>query len=110
MPTETPDSTDDLSKPLGRRTKRKSRFEIPLPLVGRATAGLLGSCVAVLAGWILFVNEPYGGEPMVTVSVDTRVATDAKPGEAPAGKPDAAVPAPLAEGEKPGQPNAGQTV
>ena len=104
MPTETPESTDDLSKPLGRKTKRKSRFNVPLPLVGRAIAGLLGLCVAVLAGWILFVNEPYGGEPLAVVSADTRVPEAAKTGEpSAAGKPDAVVPTALAEGEKPGQ-------
>ena len=104
MPTENPESTDDLSKPLGKKTKRKSRFNVPLPLLSRAIAGLLGLCVAVLAGWILFVNEPYGGEPMAVVSADTRVSETAKPGEpSAAGKPDAVVPTALAEGEKPGQ-------
>src|SRR5947207_1595206 len=36
--------------------------------MSRVVAGVLGSCVAVLAGWMLFVDEPFGGEPMVIVS------------------------------------------
>jgi polysaccharide deacetylase 2 family uncharacterized protein YibQ len=113
MSTEADGPTDDLSRPLGKKPKRASRFTVPLPLVIRALAGVLGLCVAVLAGWILFVDEPYGGEPMTVVSAemrssaDTKIAT-AKPGEP--SKPDAVMPAALAEGEKPNQPNAGQTV
>ena len=34
----------------------------------RSIAALLGLCVAVLAGWILFVDDPFGGEPMAVVS------------------------------------------
>ncbi len=100
------ESTDDLSKPLGqRKQKKKTRFVVPMRLVSRSIAGALALCVAVLAGWILFVDEPYGGEPVAMVSADTRPAPAAKAGEAApsANKPDAAAPAALAEGEKPGQ-------
>jgi polysaccharide deacetylase 2 family uncharacterized protein YibQ len=106
--TDTP--TDDLSKPLGKKPKRSRRFVLPMRLVARAVAGVLGVCVAVLAGWILFVDEPYGGEPMVIVSADTRGApAAAKPGEAAATtKPDAvAPPAALADDKQGG---AGPTV
>ena len=64
---EPTDPTDDLNKPLGQSPKRKKAFVIPIPLVTRAIAGLLSLCIAVLAGWILFVDEPFGGEPMVVV-------------------------------------------
>jgi len=70
------DSTDDLNKPLGQTPKRKKRFVLPIPAVMRTLAGVLGLCVAVLAGWILFVDEPFGGEPMVVVSADTRASLD----------------------------------
>ena len=70
-------------------------------LVSRSIAGVLGLCVAVLAGWIMFVNDPYGGEPMVVVSAETRTSAKAAPGEAAAGKPDASPAAP--DGEKPAQ-------
>ncbi|TMJ02060.1 MAG: divergent polysaccharide deacetylase family protein [Alphaproteobacteria bacterium] len=62
-------------------------------------AGLLGLCVAVLTGWILFVDEPFGGEPMAVVSA----ATAAQPAGAQgtAAKPTAAAPVALADGNKP---------
>jgi polysaccharide deacetylase 2 family uncharacterized protein YibQ len=108
LSTEAP--TDDLSKPLGKSPRKKRRFAVPLPLVTRAIAGVLGACVAVVAGWILFVDEPFGGEPMVIVSADTRTSPQpAKAGEtAPvASKPDApAAPTALAEGDKPPVPGA----
>jgi polysaccharide deacetylase 2 family uncharacterized protein YibQ len=112
MSTDSPESTDDLTKPLGKKPKRKKSFVVPLPLVTRAIAGVLGACLALFAGWILFVDEPFGGEPMVVVSADTRAAPQpVKAGEksgdqaAPAAnKPDAvAPPSALADGERPGQ-------
>ena len=104
---ETPESTDDLSKPLGRKKPKRRAFVIPTRIVARAVAGVLGFCVAVLAGWIMFVDEPFGGEPMIIVSTDTRGAPpNAKPGD-PAAKPEAAAPATPDEGEKAGR---GQTV
>ena len=69
------ESTDDLSKPLGqRKQKKKKRFVVPMWVVSRSIAGVLALCVAVLAGWILFVDEPYGGEPVVMVSAETRTS------------------------------------
>ena len=106
MSTDASESTDDLSKPLGqKKKKKKQRFVVPMWIVSRSIAGVLGLCVAVLAGWILFVDEPYGGEPMAMVSAYTRTSPPAKSGEplASAKKPDATGPAALAEGEKPGQ-------
>jgi polysaccharide deacetylase 2 family uncharacterized protein YibQ len=100
----TEEPTDDLSKPLGQKPKKR-RVVIPLHLVTRAIAGVLALCVAVLAGWILFVDEPFGGEPMVIVSTDTRVSPQpAKAGQqSGSGKPDAVAPqTALADGEKPG--------
>jgi hypothetical protein len=62
-------STDDLNTPLGvAPKKKKKRFVLPPGLISRVVAGALGLCVAVLAGWILFVDEPFGGEPMVIVN------------------------------------------
>ena len=104
MSTDASESTDDLSKPLGQKKKKKQRFVVPMWIVSRSIAGVLGLCVAVLAGWILFVDEPYGGEPMAMVSAYTRASPPAKAGEplASTKKSDAAASA-LAEGEKPGQ-------
>ena len=107
MSTEAP--TDDLNKPLGQKPKKRRRFVVPLPLVIHGIVGVLGLCVAVLLGWILFVDDPFGGEPMVVISADTRASPQpARSGEAPqapgpaAQKPDAvAPPTALADGERP---------
>ena len=80
-------STDDLNTPLGVTRQKKKRLVLPPGLVSRVVAGVLSVCVAVLAGWILFVDEPFGGEPMVIVSAYTA----AKPADAAAAqKPDVA--------------------
>jgi len=92
------DSTDDLTKPLGQAPKRKKRFVLRAPVVIRSLAGMLALCAAVLVGWILFVDDPYGGEPMAVIS-----AVTAAPGKA-AGtsiKPDTAAPLALSETGKP---------
>jgi uncharacterized protein len=71
--------TDDLNKPLGQTQRKTKRFVLPIPWVARAVAGTLGACVAVLAGWIVFVDDPYGGEPAAVITA----ATQAKASEAP---------------------------
>ena len=63
----TDEPADDLSKPLGQTKRKKKRFVLPIPWVVRAVAGVLGLGVAVLAAWILFVDDPYGGEPAVVL-------------------------------------------
>ena len=85
-------STDDLNTPLGvtQKKKKKKRFVLPPGLISRVVASALGLCVAVLAGWILFVDEPFGGEPMVIISAfPAPKSADA----AEVQKPDVAAPA-----------------
>jgi polysaccharide deacetylase 2 family uncharacterized protein YibQ len=89
--------TDDLQKPLGQTPKRKKPFVLPIPVVTRAIAAVLGLCVAVLAGWIAFVNDPFGGEPMAVVSAQPNKTAERA---ASPGKPEAA-PAALADADKP---------
>jgi len=102
---ETPEQTDDLSKPLGKKKPKRRSFVVPPWIVSRSIAGVLGFCVLVLAGWIMFVDEPYGGEPMTIVSADTRTAPAGKAGAKPgdAAKGDATAPAASGEGEKRGE-------
>jgi uncharacterized protein len=73
--------TDDLHKPLGQTRKKKRPFVLPIPWVTRAVAGALSVCVAVLAAWILFVDDPYGGEPAVVISAATVAAATKTAGE-----------------------------
>lgn len=98
----TDDSTDDLNKPLGTANKKRKPFVLPIPVVTRSIAALLGLCVAVLAGWIMFVDEPFGGEPMVIVSAGPAQPKKAGEPAQSAAKPGAALPSALAEAEKPG--------
>jgi polysaccharide deacetylase 2 family uncharacterized protein YibQ len=94
----TDDPTDDLQKPLGQSPKKKKKpFVLPIPVVTRGIAGMLGFCIAVLVGWILFVDEPFGGEPVAVVSALPN-KTAAAP---PSAKPDAAAPVALGETGKP---------
>lgn len=89
--------TDDLSKPLGQTKRKKKPFVLPIRWVTRATAGVLGLGVAVLAAFILFVDDPYGGEPAVVISAATTAAPAQTAGESPpAAKPSA----PTVEAEK----------
>src|SRR5262249_48723645 len=62
---------DDLSAPLGQDTKGKKRFARPRG-IRLAGAAVLGLCLLVFAGWVVFADNPLGGEPMVVVSADAR--------------------------------------
>jgi len=75
---------DDLSAPLGQRTKTKKRFALPVT-VPQLIAGALTLCLSTVAGWALFVDDPFGGEPMVVVSMAGRDAP-----QSPKGRDDAA--------------------
>jgi uncharacterized protein len=88
---------DDLSKPLGQTKRTKKRFVLPIPWVARALAGVLSVCVAVLAGWILFVDDPYGGEPAAVITAATAATQTKAAGEGP---PPAKPAAPTVEAEK----------
>jgi polysaccharide deacetylase 2 family uncharacterized protein YibQ len=104
---EQAEPADDLSKPLGQDPKaKKKRFAVKIKgaHVARGLAGVLGACMAVFVGWILFVNDPFGGEPLAIVSADTSASPQGQKGAgATAPKPDsaAATPAPGADGAKP---------
>jgi polysaccharide deacetylase 2 family uncharacterized protein YibQ len=93
----TDEPADDLQKPLGQTRKKKKSFVLPIPWVTRALAAALAVCVAVLAGFILFVDDPYGGEPAVVVSAATAAAQTQASSEAPSPAKPAA---PSVEAEK----------
>ena len=58
-------AADDLNTPLGRDAKNK-RFALPAG-IPRAIAAVLGLCVSVFAGWVVFADDPFGGEPVAIV-------------------------------------------
>jgi polysaccharide deacetylase 2 family uncharacterized protein YibQ len=109
MATEAPEPADDLTKPLGQKKAKRKRFVIPAYWVTRAIAGALSICVAVLASWILFVDEPFGGEPVVIVSADTRDSPNAGKGKTGAAEPGKTETAPTVTSADPGK-SGGPTV
>ncbi len=92
------ETADDLSTPLGQKTVRRKR-QFRLPFTGmQALAVLLGLFLAVFAGFAIFNDNPFGGEPIVRVALRQPAPEAEKPGMAP---PSAAEPA--------GKPAARQT-
>ena len=63
-------AADDLSAPLGQEPKKR-RFVPPIRIT-HAIAGVLGLAVLIFAGWVVFADDPFGGEPMIVVSADPR--------------------------------------
>jgi polysaccharide deacetylase 2 family uncharacterized protein YibQ len=85
------ETADDLSTPLGQTTvRRKRRFR--LPFTGfQALAVLLGLFLVTFAGFALFNDNPFGGEPIVRMAI--RQATPAAAESPATTRPSAAEPA-----------------
>ena len=79
-------STDDLSAPLGQHKAPKRRRSLPI-VVPRAIAGALGLPLAVLVGWAMVMNDPFGGEPMAVVPAEQRAASASRKSEEPNPRP-----------------------
>ena len=63
------ETADDLSAPLGQKTVRaKRRFRLPFSGT-QALAVLLGLFLVVFAGFAIFGDNPFGGEPIVRVTL-----------------------------------------
>jgi uncharacterized protein len=74
------ETADDLSTPLGQETvRRKRRFRLPFTGI-QALAVVLGLLLVTFAGFAIFNDNPFGGEPIARVAL--RPATGA--GEKPA--------------------------
>src|SRR5580692_12369621 len=83
------EAADELSAPLGREiTRGKRRFRLPFTKM-QVLAVALGLFLLIFAGYALFTDDPFGGEPLVRIAIgpsgDDRPA--AKPGEMSAEKP-----------------------
>jgi polysaccharide deacetylase 2 family uncharacterized protein YibQ len=90
--------TDDLSTPLGQGTPRKRRTAFVIPWAP-LSALCLGVPVAVFTGWAMFMDEPFGGEPMAVAPavVSQAVATQEPPATIPAAPAQAPAPPPGAK-------------
>jgi uncharacterized protein len=89
------EAADELSAPLGRDGARsKRRFRLPFTPI-QALATVLGLFLATFAGYALFNDDPFGGEPL------TRVAIGPSSGEDKAGGKASEMPATTAHGAEP---------
>jgi uncharacterized protein len=65
------ETADDLSAPLGQNAARRRRG-LRLPFTGlQGLAVLLGLFLATFAGFAIFNDNPFGGEPMTRVAIGT---------------------------------------
>jgi uncharacterized protein len=79
------ETADDLSTPLGQETVRqKRRFRLPFTGM-QALAVLLGLFLVIFAGFVLFTDNPLGGEPMTRIAIGPPTPADEKPAVASAG-------------------------
>jgi polysaccharide deacetylase 2 family uncharacterized protein YibQ len=74
------ETADDLSAPLGQEPVRKTR-RLRLPFM-QVLAALLGLFLVTFAGFAIFNDNPFGGEPMVRIALPQM-----PPGEKPATTP-----------------------
>ncbi len=77
------ETADDLSAPLGQEPVREKR-RLRLPFM-QVLAVLLGLFLVTFAGFAIFNDNPFGGEPMVRIALP-----QTPPGEKPASAPPAA--------------------
>ena len=76
------DTADDLSTPLGQRSRVSAGSGCPLPL----TAGdcrVAGTVLVAFLGFAIFNNNPLGGEPVARVAIRHTAATENKPQRPP---------------------------
>jgi uncharacterized protein len=75
-------TADDLTAPLSRRPKKRSKIKLPaIPII----AGTLALFLAIFVLWAIVADDPFGGEPVAVVSADIHVVAKppAMPGTAP---------------------------
>jgi uncharacterized protein len=78
------ETADDLSTPLGQKTvRRKRRFRLPFTGM-QALAVLLGLFLATFAGFAIFGENPFGGEPMTRIAIKPAAPSEEKIAAAPA--------------------------
>jgi polysaccharide deacetylase 2 family uncharacterized protein YibQ len=69
-------TTDDLNAPLGQgKIKRRFKFPVAWPQVAAAALGLFFGAFVL---WALINDDPFGGEPMIAVTVDPHAAAAPK--------------------------------
>ncbi|MBX9711197.1 MAG: divergent polysaccharide deacetylase family protein [Xanthobacteraceae bacterium] len=74
--------TDDLTAPLGQSAPRKRRLRLPFT-APQAIAATLGLFLLLFLGFVLFNDNPFGGEPIARVAYDPASLSGDKPQAAP---------------------------
>src|SRR5438309_204332 len=81
-------TTDDLSAPLGQGKPPKQRRALKIE-ASHVIVGALSLTIVIFAAWAMFVEDPFGGEPLAVVPAALRAdLAEAKP--SPAGAPSGA--------------------
>jgi len=77
------ETADDLSTPLGQETvRRKRRFRLPFTAI-QALAVVLGLFLVTFAGFAIFNDNPFGGEPVARVALRQTTPAEEQPAMAP---------------------------
>ena len=77
------ETADDLSTPLGQeKVRRKRRFRLPFTGT-QALAVLLGLFLVTFAGFVIFNDNPLGGEPIARIALRQATPVGEKPATAP---------------------------
>jgi len=77
------ETADELSTPLGQETvRRKRRFRLPFTGT-QALAVLLGLFLVTFAGFVIFNDNPLGGEPIARIALRQATPVGEKPATAP---------------------------
>jgi polysaccharide deacetylase 2 family uncharacterized protein YibQ len=88
-------AADDLSAPLGQDKTPTRRRTLPLA-IPQAIVGVLSLFVVVFAGWAMFADDPFGGEPWAIAATGSATTNPGKtsddasarpPGQAASGRP-----------------------
>ncbi|MGJ4927702.1 divergent polysaccharide deacetylase family protein [Bradyrhizobium sp. HKCCYLS2038] len=93
------ETADELSAPLGQTEKRRGRrIRLPFTLL-QAVAVLLGLVLVVFAGFAMFADNPFGGEPVARIAINEGAKPEDKPAAAtPEAKDSHGAPAAKQEG------------
>jgi uncharacterized protein len=69
-------TADDLTAPLSRRPKKRSKINVPTTHI---IVGALALFLAIFVLWAIIADDPFGGEPVAVVTADMHVVAEKPP-------------------------------
>ncbi len=69
-------TADDLTAPLSRRPKKRSKINVPTTQI---IVGALALFLTIFVLWAIIADDPFGGEPVAVVTADMHVVTVKQP-------------------------------